>query len=411
MKTYAGIGSRLTPPDIIALMERLASHLAKNGYILHSGGADGADSAFENGCKSVGGDMKIFLPSAGWNKRPRTSQYIVPNMSDSIEIASKAHPGWMYLGEFVQKLHARNVNQVLGEDLSSPVEFAVCWTPDGAITKGETSKKTGGTGQAIRIACEYGVPVYNLFRPDHRRIVEGWMSEQNQMKTFKLSPSDFAFLWKECKRCYWLKYAQSISRPFTPMAKIFNTIDGGMQSFFQGKVLSEIDPSLPNIKIIGKNISCTSEAIPFEDLGAQVFVHGKTDGVAEDLDNKGYVIVDYKTSMPKPEHLLIYAAQLHSYAFAFSKAAENAISFSPVTRLGLLVYEPKTFNVDGVDAQLNGKITWAEIDMDKKWFKNMLHEVAELLMQTEPPESSPECSFCKYTNAIDECQNALVPSA
>jgi CRISPR/Cas system-associated exonuclease Cas4 (RecB family) len=192
------------------------------------------------------------------------------------------------------------------------------------------------------------------------------------------------------------------------MAKIFNTIDGGMQSFFQGKILSEIDASLPNIKIIGKNMTCTSEAIQFADLGAQVFVHGKTDGIAEDLDSKGYVIVDYKTSMPKPEHLLIYSAQLHSYAFAFSKAAENAVSFAPVTRLGLLVYEPQVFNVEGVEAQLNGKITWTELEMNKKWFREMLHDVAGLLMQTEAPEPNPDCSFCKYCDSINNWQGALV---
>ena len=405
---YAGIGSRQTPADIIALMERVAAHLAAEGYTLYSGGADGADTAFENGCKSNNGNMVIFLPAVGWNRRPRKEPYVVPDWPPAMEIASKMHPGWMYLGDFVQKLHSRNVHQVLGPDLQSPVEFVVCWTPDGAITKSETTKKTGGTGQAIRIASEYNVPVYNLARPEHKQIVEGWLNEQNTMKTFKLSPSDFAFLWKECKRCYWLKYSQSVPRPFTPMAKIFNTIDGGMQSFFQGKTLSEIDPGLPNIKIIGKNMTCTSEAIQFEDLGAQVFVHGKTDGIAEDLDSKGYVIVDYKTSMPKPEHLLIYAAQLHSYAFAFSKAAENAISFSPVTRLGLLVYEPQVFNVDGVEAQLNGKITWTELEMDKKWFRQMLHDVAELLMQTGPPESNPDCPFCKYSESVKNWQNALV---
>lgn len=405
MKAYAGIGSRETPRDIIALMEKVAAHLASQGYVLHSGGADGADTAFETGCKNANGDMKIFLPSQGWNRRPRNQHYIVPEWPPSMAIASKIHPGWMYLGEFVQKLHSRNVNQILGEDLQTHVKFVVCWTPDGAITKGETSKKTGGTGQAIRVASEYNIPVYNLQRPEHRQIVEGWLNETNKMRIFKLSPSDFAFLWKECKRCYWLKYAQSIPRPFTPMAKIFNTIDGGMQSFFHGKVLSEIDPSLPKIKVIGKNMSCTSEAMQFEDLGAQVYVHGKTDGLAEDLENEGYVIIDYKTSMPKPEHLLIYAAQLHSYAFAFSKASGGALAFSPVTRLGLLVYEPKIFDVNGVNANLSGQITWTELDMDKKWFKQMLHDVAKLLMQETPPESNPDCPFCKYSNAINDWQH------
>lgn len=414
MKAYAGIGSRETPEDILQLMHVVAAHLAQKGYTLHSGGADGADTAFEYGCKSVKGPMCIFLPSPGWNHRPFGGSYIVPDMSKSMDIAGKVHPGWNYLNDFVKKLHSRNVNQVLGKNLDEKVEFVLCWTPDGAINHNETSQKTGGTGQAIRIASTYGIPIYNLCRPEHRHIVEGWLhnkQENNTMKVFKLSPSDFAFLWKECKRCYWMKYAKSTPRPFAPMAKIFNTIDGGMQAFFQGKTLSEIDPSLPNIKVIAKNVPCTSEAMQFKDLGAQVFVHGKTDGVGQDMDTKGYVIIDYKTSMPKPEHLLIYAAQLHSYAYAFTKAAENANSYKPITRMGLLVYEPQDFSVEGVDAQLKGQITWTEIDLDKKWFKDMLHEVAELLMQPEPPESSSNCSYCKYIESIKSMDTVVEPVA
>ena len=48
-KTYAGIGSRRTPPEILRLMERMALILSGAGYTLNSGGAKGADSAFENG--------------------------------------------------------------------------------------------------------------------------------------------------------------------------------------------------------------------------------------------------------------------------------------------------------------------------------------------------------------------------
>lgn len=54
--------------------------------------------------------------------------------------------GWMFM--------SRNVYQVLGPNLDDPVEFIICWTKDG--------KASGGTGQAIRIANDYGVPVFNL---------------------------------------------------------------------------------------------------------------------------------------------------------------------------------------------------------------------------------------------------------
>jgi hypothetical protein len=80
-------------------------------------------------------------------------------------IAAKYHPGWDYCKFGAKKLHSRNVHQILGQNLDSPTKFVVGWTPDGATTV--TTNKTGGTGQAIRIAVGYGVEVFNLQREDH----------------------------------------------------------------------------------------------------------------------------------------------------------------------------------------------------------------------------------------------------
>lgn len=56
---------------------------------------------------------------------------------------------------------ARNSQQILGWGCASQEsEFVICWTQDGA-TK-ETTQRTGGTGQAIRIAIDLGIPVFNL---------------------------------------------------------------------------------------------------------------------------------------------------------------------------------------------------------------------------------------------------------
>lgn len=49
--TYAGIGSRNTPEPVLALMQRCATRLEVLGYTLRSGGANGADSSFEAGCR------------------------------------------------------------------------------------------------------------------------------------------------------------------------------------------------------------------------------------------------------------------------------------------------------------------------------------------------------------------------
>jgi len=140
---YAGIGSRKTPQNIIYQMTDIAKGLAECGWILRSGGAVGADSAFEQGTTN----KEIFLATDE-----------IP--TEAFEIAELYHPTWGGLQPYVKKLHARNAQQILGKNLDCQVKFVVCWTPDGAETK--TTRKTGGTGQAIRIANAYRIPVFNL---------------------------------------------------------------------------------------------------------------------------------------------------------------------------------------------------------------------------------------------------------
>lgn len=155
-KAYAGIGSRHTPPDICDFMEKVATALEKKGYILRSGGANGADVAFEAGVKDVK-NKEIFLP---WPKFNQSVDGIVPSdiqMMRAYALAEAYHPAWERCSDAAKKLIARNGFQILGLKLENPSDFVICWTSDG--------KASGGTGQAIRIAKGRNIPVYNLRSP------------------------------------------------------------------------------------------------------------------------------------------------------------------------------------------------------------------------------------------------------
>ena len=165
MKYYAGIGSRETPLNILVLMKFIALDLSAAGYTLRSGGADGADLAFESGTTQ----KEIFLPWKGFNNNT-SLLFDIPEKAH--EISSVHHPRWQYLREPVKKLMARNAQQVLGKNLDSPVEFVICWTPDGCTKGSERTNTTGGTGQAISIASAFSIPVYNLQRELDRQLVE-----------------------------------------------------------------------------------------------------------------------------------------------------------------------------------------------------------------------------------------------
>ena len=150
LKYYTGIGSRKTPDDILTLMEGIASSLADIGYVLRSGGAKGADSAFEHGVETQGlgtcDSKEVF--------------YARDATDEARALARQYHPAPHNLHGHALNIMARNGYQVLGRTLTVPSDFVVCWTPDGA--EAVTTDATGGTGQAIRIAYAYGIPVFNL---------------------------------------------------------------------------------------------------------------------------------------------------------------------------------------------------------------------------------------------------------
>ena len=151
-KYYTGIGSRKTPKNILQIMYDLAAWLAKGSWILRSGGASGADTAFENGTKDGGGEADIYYAEDGIRV-------------DALALAAQHHPAWNRCSDYAKRFHARNCFQVLGDDLRTPAKFVCCWTPDGAT--GITSQVTGGTGQAIRLAYANHIQIFNLALPDH----------------------------------------------------------------------------------------------------------------------------------------------------------------------------------------------------------------------------------------------------
>jgi hypothetical protein len=162
--TYAGVGSRKTPPKTRKLITALAAEFRMLGGELRSGGAEGADTEFARGARK---QAQIFLPRPGFDAESFGGTTFDTPAEWTEAIAADAHPRWESLEEWMKELHRRNAHQILGLDGQSPADFVVCWTPDGCTSGKETTRATGGTGQALRIADAYGVPIFNLAVPGH----------------------------------------------------------------------------------------------------------------------------------------------------------------------------------------------------------------------------------------------------
>jgi hypothetical protein len=158
---YAGIGSRETPEFECKIMTRFATYAEKSGFVLRSGGAQGADLAFEAGVANAS-NKEIYLPWKGFNGLSGQG-YIIGYPTTELEerannLAASIHPNWGACSQGARRMHTRNMAQIMGSNLSDPVKFVVCYTHKGS--------GKGGTGQALRLAHLMGIPVFDLGHED-----------------------------------------------------------------------------------------------------------------------------------------------------------------------------------------------------------------------------------------------------
>jgi hypothetical protein len=171
------------------ILSDIAFKLKGDGYILRSGAADGADDAFWQGvCRyyyhhHYGDALKrpegIYLPWDGFN------QYNVDHywgcfrtpFCRSKEVGFKArkmaeeiHPAWERCGKGAKAMHARNVLQLLGDDLQTPSKFLICWAP---MTGEDTI--SGGTSTAWELGKKHNVPRFNINNPDDLERIQEWL--------------------------------------------------------------------------------------------------------------------------------------------------------------------------------------------------------------------------------------------
>ncbi len=158
---FAGIGARKTPDNILETMSDISRKLTSFGFILRSGHAEGADWAFERSALKA----NIYLPWPSFNEATlpyvdgHTYECVDTFDKEAHESVYKFHPTAKYSAKFasIGRLMARNYRQVIGNNEPNS-EFVICWTKNG--------KDDGGTGQAIRIANHFKIPVYNLFNKE-----------------------------------------------------------------------------------------------------------------------------------------------------------------------------------------------------------------------------------------------------
>jgi hypothetical protein len=214
-----------------------------------------------------------------------------------------------------------------------------------------------------------------------------------------LAPSDFGFLWAECKRCYYLQVVHDLRRPRTPLASIFLKIDAAMKRRFTGGEWCSIGPSQPLFKIAHDEQRITSTPIILPGRGVKIVLRGRFDCVLA-LSDSRMVVCDFKTAPVKEKHIDKYWRQLHAYAYALEHPSLESLHVPRVDGLSLAVFDPGVFEHDAKNgAALSGALQWIDIPRDDIRFRSFLDDVAAVLEQPEPPSAAEECEYCRFRRA------------
>ena len=205
------------------------------------------------------------------------------------------------------------------------------------------------------------------------------------------------FFWDECPRCFYLKVVRGIDRPAMAFPKVFSRIDSLMKGLFTGKPTCALSPALPSGRVAMQGKWVMSEPISFPGVSASGYIKGAFDSVLA-FDDGSYAVVDFKTTTPARQHVGFYGRQLSAYAFALEHPGGNGLRLAPISRLGLLYFDPVDIE-HGADHRrivYGGEVTWQEIPKDEGKFLEFMRGVLEVLSLPEPPPAKEDCGFCAY---------------
>ena len=152
------------PEDVYKKFVMIAKVAMENGYTFrHTGNKD---NALHNEILKLE-DKKVvsYLPWIKFN--PNVSNPILVNPL-GYKIAIGIHKAFMRMPAAVRAIIGRDVNALLGEDATDPVDLVLTWSEGGAeaLSRDVDYKKIGNTAFILQVSKKAGLHVLNLYNKD-----------------------------------------------------------------------------------------------------------------------------------------------------------------------------------------------------------------------------------------------------
>ncbi len=207
---------------------------------------------------------------------------------------------------------------------------------------------------------------------------------------YKLSPSDFKYLWEDCKHCYYQKVKLGVPPHSGAFPAIFTYMNGLLQNSIMGMNLNDINSDLPSGIIDVKEGFLKSQ--PFPHI-SNCYISGRFD-ILTRLEDGTYTVIDFKISNPDEEQVRKFSSQLHAYKFALENPATGKPPIK-VSKMGLITVSPEAIEFKDGKIIFTTNPKWHPIEENMDSFYSLIKEISEVL-NGDLPSTSLTCKLCNY---------------
>lgn len=228
---------------------------------------------------------------------------------------------------------------------------------------------------------------------------------ENQ-KPIKLSRSSVD-LFLDCQKCFYLKIKHRLPRPNSPKVSLNLKVDELLKKEFDTfrsnqsqhpimqTISGEVFPySHPDLEKWRHNFT----GIQYKHKNLNFLLYGSVDDLWFSRKTNQVIVVDYKATSsqypPSKLRLNQYSQQLGFYNWLLKK---NNIPTHDTNYILLAnAHTPST----SFDNTLRFNSTLIPIPNSIDWIEPVLTDINNCLSELNPPNSNPDCKFCKYTNSV-----------
>jgi len=192
-------------------------------------------------------------------------------------------------------------------------------------------------------------------------------------KPYLFSPSEFAFGYSGCKRCYYDLKVNDIRINFG-FPTIFSKIDSIQKRFYHNKPSKYLNTNKVPEGIIKTDYSKLHKSEVLYDRKDRAFqLRGKIDAY---IDHKDFFsIIDFKVTNINEKKSLTYMTQLNSYAIMFEKPDQNYLKLESAPALEM-------------------STQYFEIKRNDDLYLKFITDVIDFL-EGEIPGLNNDCGLCK----------------